>query len=219
MRVSSEFWTFFEREAAPRLALRAGTFRKMFEHLDRRDGPVHIIETGCARFKDDWAGEGQSTLLFDKYVHGHAAQSKLYSVDISTSATDHARTFIGPQTTLTCDHSVKYLAKLTADFLAAGQTADLVYLDAYDLDWHYWYPSAAHHLMELCALLRILRKDTLVVVDDCAISAHFVRPNSSSINFVSPPVIGGKGRLVAEFAARVGAKVEFSDYQAGWTGF
>jgi hypothetical protein len=108
---------------------------------------------------------------------------------------------------------------LTADFLSSGQTADLVYLDAYDLDWHYWYPSAAHHLMELCAVLRILRKDTLVMVDDCAISAHFVRGNNNTINFTSPPIIGGKGRLVAEFAARVGAKVEFSEYQAGWSGF
>jgi hypothetical protein len=191
----------------------------MFEHLDRLDAPIHIIETGCARTKDDWSGEGQSTILFDKYVQHHAAESKLYSVDINKSATDYARTFIGPKTVLTNDDSVKYLAKLTADFLASGRTADLLYLDAHDLDWHYWYPSAAHHLMELCSVLRILRKDTLVVVDDSAISAHFVRTANNTINFTSPPVIGGKGRLVAEFAARIGARVEFSEYQAGWTGF
>jgi len=217
MRKSSEFWNFFDGEAAPKLALRANTFRKMFEHLDRFDTPIHIIETGCARFKDDWT-DGQSTLLFDKYVHYHAAESKLYSVDINKAATDFARTLIGPKTTLMTDDSVKYLAKLTADFLASGQTADLVYLDAHDLDWHYWYPSAAHHLMELCSVLRILRKDTLVVVDDCANSANFVRTNNN-INFISPPIIAGKGRMVAEFAARIGAKVEFAEYQAGWSGF
>jgi len=217
MRKSSEFWNFFDGEAAPKLALRANTFRKMFEHLDRFDTPIHIIETGCARFKDDWT-DGQSTLLFDKYVHYHAAESKLYSVDINKAATDFARTLIGPKTTLMTDDSVKYLAKLTADFLASGQTADLVYLDAHDLDWHYWYPSAAHHLMELCSVLRILRKDTLVVVDDCANSANFVRTNNN-INFISPPIIAGKGRMVAEFAARTGAKVEFAEYQAGWSGF
>ncbi len=217
MRKSSEFWNFFDGEAAPRLALRANTFRKMFEHLDRLDTPINIIETGCARFKDDWT-DGQSTLLFDKYVHHHAAESKLYSVDINKAATDFARTFIGPKTALTTDDSVKHLAELTADFLASGRTADLVYLDAHDLDWHYWYPSAAHHLMELCSVLRILRKDTLVVVDDCAHSANFVR-TSNNINFISQPIIGGKGRLVAEFAARIGAKVKFSEYQAGWSGF
>jgi len=217
MRKSSEFWSFFDREAAPRLALRANTFQKMFEHLDRLDTPINIIETGCARFKDDWT-DGQSTMLFDKYIHHHAAESKLYSVDINKAATDYARTFIGPKTSLTTDDSVKYLAKLTADFLASGQTVDLVYLDAHDLDWHYWYPSAAHHLMELCSVLRILRKDTLVVVDDCAHSANFVRTNNH-INFINTPIIGGKGRIVAEFAARIGAKVEFSEYQAGWSGF
>ena len=219
MPKSPEFWSFFDGEAAPRLALRAATFRKMFEHLDRFDAPVNIIETGCARFKEDWAGEGQSTMLFDKYVHHHAAESKLYSVDINKPAIDYARSLVGPKTVLTNDDSVKYLARLTADFLAEGRTADLVYLDAHDLDWHYWYPSAAHHLMELCSLLRVLRKDTLVVVDDSAISEHFVRGANNSITFTSPPVIGGKGRLVAEFAARAGAKVEFSDYQAGWSGF
>ena len=219
MPKSPEFWSFFDSEAAPRLALRANTFRKMFEYLDRLDTPINIIETGCARTKDDWSGEGQSTILFDRYIHHHAAESKFYSVDINKSAVDYARTFIGPKTVLTNDDSVKYLAKLTEDLLAGGQTADLVYLDAHDLDWHYWYPSAAHHLMELCSVLRILRKDTLVVVDDSAISAHFVRAANNTINFVSPPIIGGKGRMVAEFAARVGAKVEFSEYQAGWTGF
>ncbi len=216
---SPEFWRFFDSEAAPRLALRANTFRRIFEHLDRFDRPVRIIETGCARLKDDWAGEGQSTILFDRYVHHHAEDSRLHTVDISKAAIDYARTFAGPRTMLTQDDSLKHLARLTAEFLAQGQTPDLVYLDAYDLDWHYWYPSAAHHLMELCAVLRILRKDTLVVVDDCGISGHFVRPNANTINFVSAPVIGGKGRLVAEFAARVGAKVEFSDYQAAWSGF
>ena len=217
MPKSPEFWTFFEDEAAPKLALRANTFRKMFEHLDRFDAPIHIIETGCARFKDDWT-DGQSTLLFDKYVHCHAAASKLYSVDINKAATDFARTVVGPKTSLTTEDSIKYLARLAADFTANGRTADLVYLDAHDLDWHYWYPSAAHHLMELCSLSRILRKDTLVVVDDCAQSANFVRTNNN-INFISQPIIGGKGRLVAEFAARIGAKVEFSEYQAGWSGF
>lgn len=218
MRKSPEFWSYFDGEAAPQLGLRATTFRKMFEHLDRFDKPISIIETGCVRTKDGW-NEGQSTILFDKYVHTHAGESQLYSVDINKAATDYASTFIGPRTTLATDDSVRHLTRLTADFLAKGRTADLVYLDSFDIDWHYWHPSAAHHMMELCAVLRILRKDTLVVVDDCAISAHFVRGANNTIDFTTTPIVGGKGRMVAEFAARVGAKVEFSDYQAGWTGF
>ena len=122
MRKSSEFWSFFDGEAVSKLALRANTFRKMFEYLDRLDTPINIIETGCARNKDDWSGEGQSTILFDKYVHHHAAESKLYSVDINKSAIDYARTFIGPKTALTRDDSVKYLAKLDSRF--PGQRPD-----------------------------------------------------------------------------------------------
>jgi len=159
-------------------------------------------------------------MLFDKYIHYHAVESKLYSVDINKSATDYARTFIGPKTALTSDDSVKYLAKLTADFLANGRTADLVYLDAYDLDWHYWYPSAAHHLMELCSVVAYFKKrysgrKSMTVRFQLTSYAE----NNNAINFISPPIIGGKGRMVAEFAARVGAKVEFSEYQAGWSGF
>lgn len=218
MARSAEFWNFFDTEAAPRLAVRASTFRRMFEHLDRFDAPVNVIETGCARAKDDWT-DGQSTMLFDRYVSLHAAGSRLYSVDINKAATDYAKTLVGPQTSIATGDSVQYLAGLAADFAAGGRTADLVYLDAHDVDWHYWYPSAAHHLMELCAVSRILRKNTLVVVDDSPATGYFVRAEGNTMNFVSPPIIGGKGRLVAEFAARTGAKVEFSEYQAGWTGF
>jgi len=31
--------------------------------------------------------------------------------------------------------------------------------------------------------------------------------------------VGGKGRLVAEYAAAAGAKLLFAEYQAGWTDF
>ena len=218
MAASPEFWNLFNTEAAPRLGWRADTVRKMFEHLDRFGGPVNIIETGCARAKDDWT-DGQSTMLFDRYVSLHAAESRLYSVDINKAATDYAKSLVGPKTSIATGDSVQYLAGLAADFARSGRTADLVYLDAHDVDWHYWYPSAAHHLMELCAVSRILRKNTLVVVDDSPVSGYFVRGTNNTMNFLAPPIIGGKGRLVAEFAARTGAKVEFSDYQAGWTGF
>ena len=42
----------------------------------------------------------------------------------------------------------------------------MFYLDSFDVDWRYPYPSAAHHLKELSAITKILYRDTLVVVDD-----------------------------------------------------
>jgi hypothetical protein len=38
------------------------------------------------------------------------------------------------------------------------------------------------------------------------------------IKAIETPAIGGKGRLIAEYAQAVGAKLEFAEYQAGWTG-
>jgi hypothetical protein len=40
--------------------------------------------------------------------------------------------------------------------------------------------------------------------------------NNNSVNLVRPPRIGGKGRLIAEYAAQIGAEVLFADYQCGW---
>jgi len=63
---SPEFWQFFDA-IRPQLANRADTFGKCFEYLDRFDRPVGILETGCTRQAGNWAGDGGSTVLFDRY--------------------------------------------------------------------------------------------------------------------------------------------------------
>jgi hypothetical protein len=93
---------------------------------------------------------------------------------------------------------------------------DFLYLDSFDLDWSYWQPSSIHHIKELAIAMRCLRSDFLVVVDDCPQTADFVKQDVNTINFFSPPRVGGKGRLIAEFANAVGARCLFSKYQAGW---
>ena len=106
----------------------------------------------------------------------------------------------------------------------------LFYLDSFDLDWRYPYPSAAHHLKELTAINRILHKDTMVVVDDSPASANITQTDKADQNnksdnwkiLLSPspaPTIGGKGFLVHEYASHVGAQLIFSHYQAAWKGF
>lgn len=67
-KTNSKFWDFFNAEAGPRLARREETFRKMFKYLDELSQPVSIVETGCTRLKGNWAGDGQSTVLFDRYI-------------------------------------------------------------------------------------------------------------------------------------------------------
>ncbi len=218
MSTSSEFWKFFN-EISAKLVLRERTFRAMFSYLDRMPHPVTIVETGCTRKGGDWEGDGQSTVLFDKYVSLRDKDSVVYSVDIDPASVAEARQLVSERVRLTQDDGVKFLVELTRRLASEGKTIDLLYLDSFDVDWLYWQKSAAHHIKELCAAIRALRKDTLVVVDDSPLEGLFVTGANQQIQFTRPPLVGGKGRFVAEFAAMAGAKLEFASYQAGWTGF
>jgi len=178
----------------------------MFEHLDRFDRPVLIVETGCAeRFNDDgWGGNGCSTLLFDKYVRTHPGSS-FESVDTDASSVDLCRGAVCGSSYIHCGDSVQYL-KAAAD--VSSVPIDLLYLDASNLNWAATLMAQKHHLDELLAALPILLPDTLVAVDD----APIVLENCPYIE------VGGKGGLVARYAAEVGAEQMFQHYQAGWVG-
>src|SRR5215472_950465 len=84
---SPEFWDWYESFAAPRLKgetpfhNRANTFRAMMKYLDNFANPV-IVETGCIEGvgNNHWAGNGCSTIIFDKYVSHNGG--KVYSVEI-----------------------------------------------------------------------------------------------------------------------------------------
>src|SRR5215471_14015418 len=69
--LSPDFWSWFDDIAPPKLADRTQSFRKIFTYLDGFDRPIGVIETGCVRQQDNWAGDGQSTILFDKYAEFH----------------------------------------------------------------------------------------------------------------------------------------------------
>jgi hypothetical protein len=219
MQKPADFWNFFNQEAAPQLGLREKTFRKTFEFLDQISHPLIIVETGCARRAGHWIDDGQSTILFDKYILARDTESVVYSVDINANHLAEAKKLVSPRIQFAQDDSVKFLKDLSSRLRSEGKTLDLLYLDSFDLDWVHWYPSAAHHLKELCAAMRSIRNDTLIAVDDCPLNGLFVQDSPSSVHFVIQPIVGGKGRLIAEYATTCGAKLEFSGYQAGWSGF
>jgi hypothetical protein len=219
MNVNHEFWGFFNDEAAAKLALRAKSFRKIFEYLDSVDGPITIVETGCARLADNWAGDGQSTVMFDKYIGGRDQESECYTVDIDPASIAACKQLVSPRIVVNQDDSVHYLNVLARKFAHDEKRISLLYLDSFDLDMTYWYPSAIHHLKELTAVMRCIDAKTLVVVDDCPLNGNFVPGDGNQISFVGSASVGGKGRLVAEYAASVGAQILFAEYQAGWTGF
>ena len=222
MSIDSDFYKWFNN-ITPKLGEREISFRKVFKYLDSQPTPIIIVETGCLRVKDNFL-DGQSTLLFDKYTLSRGEQSKVYTVDINPNSTKVCKQVVSENVEITTDDSVRYLNNLTNNFLKNKTKVSMFYLDSFDIDWRYTYPSAVHHLKELASITRLLNKETLVVVDDSPAFGNLTQSENESkptwkILNSPAPSIGGKGFLVHEYAKHVGAKVVFSHYQAAWNNF
>ena len=196
---------------------------QIFKYLDSLPNPIIIVETGCLRKKDNFL-DGQSTLLFDKYTLSRGENSKIYTVDISPESTKICKEVVSKNVEITTNDSVRYLNNLSKNFLKNKTRVSMFYLDSFDVDWRYPYPSAAHHLKELVAINKIIDENTLVVVDDSPATGHLSisdETNTPNWKVLETPIpsIGGKGFLVHEYASRVNAKLLFSHYQAAWIGF
>ena len=222
MSIDSDFYKWFDN-IAPKLDQREISFRKIFKYLDSQPTPIIIVETGCLRVKDNFL-DGQSTLLFDKYTLSRGEQSKVYTVDINPNSTKVCKQVVSNNVEITTDDSVRYLNNLTSNFLENKTKVSMFYLDSFDVDWRYTYPSAAHHLKELTSIMRLLNSDTLIVVDDSPAFGNLTQTENESnptwkILNSPAPSIGGKGFLVHEYAKHVGAKLFFSHYQTAWKNF
>lgn len=215
---NAEFWEYFDGFAAPRLGKREISFRKMFQYLDGIEGPLTIVETGCARLADNWGGDGQSTVMFDKYLGFGREGSIGHTVDLDAKATALCKSLVSPRFEVHTGDSVKVLTQIARSLKAQGRTIDLLYLDSYDLDWNNPTPSAVHHLKEMVSIVGMIRPDTLVVIDDAASTCLVVAGANNQMQMISRPAIGGKGGFVAEYAQQVGATTLFAHYQVGWTG-
>lgn len=218
----NDFWKYFS-EVEESLMQRAKSLRMLFEYLDGIEGPKLIVETGCVRNQNPWArsGEGHSTILFDRYVRQQGPESKVISVDINSESVELCRSMVSGQTEVIASDSVQFLSQLAVALNTQGRKISLLYLDSFDVDYTYWYPSAAHHLKELLAINSALSSNTLVVVDDAPVIANLVLDGTGvgfQLDRFTKLVTGGKGRLIAEYAEAIGAKQIIKDYQAGFTG-
>jgi len=225
VNINLDFYKWFN-DIAPKLGQREVSFKKIFKYLDALTTPIIIVETGCLRDKDNFLLDGQSTLLFDKYTLSRGNNSKVYTVDISSKSTKVCKEAVSQNVEITTDDSVRYLNNISNNFLKNKTKVSMFYLDSFDVDWRYPYPAAAHHLKELTSITRLLHEDTLVVVDDSPASGNLTQTENESnpswkiLTLPSPPpTIGGKGFLVHEYAAHVGAKLVFSHYQTAWNKF
>ena len=112
---NNSFSKYFD-QIAPRLGVRKISFRKIFDYLDKLLDPIIIVETGCLRIKDNFEGDGQSTLLFDYYTKFRGKGSKVYTVDIDPEATKNCSEMVSKNVDITTADSVGYLNKLSKKF-------------------------------------------------------------------------------------------------------
>ena len=209
------FFEQFDAVWGQRLGARRDTFRFMFDYLIRQRPTGHlIVETGCARQRDNWAGDGQSTFLFDRFVTEF--QGDVLSVDIDPPSCDYARSIVGPRTRVVTQDSVPFLRRLSGELLRTQRPIDLLYLDSFDFDAQNPVPSAMHHLKELCAIAPALKPKTLVVVDDTFRTLRGIRTGPQNYTLLGDMGLGGKGMYLAEYFQQIGTPMAFEGYQCGW---
>lgn len=205
----ADFLATYERFFAPLLDRRAAGFRALFERLRQREQPALIVETGTLRVAGNWAGDGQSTFLFDEYLNHHGGTG--FSVDILPEAVAAAREVCSPRTSVILADSVAFLDGLaTAMGPAAngGRAIDLLYLDSMDVDFARPEVSARHHLRELEAAWPLLGSGSLVAVDDNLAPVEGGAEGAERST--------GKGRDVETRLREAGLEPLYDGYQKVW---
>ena len=219
---NKNFYTWFN-EIKKELGIRSASFTKIFEYLDTLPDPIIIVETGCLRKQGNFIGDGQSTLLFDKYTLSRGNGSKVYTVDINPEAIKICKEVVSKNVECFIGDSVNYLSNLSKKFKINKTKVSFFFLDSFDVNWKYPNQSSAHHLKELTAIIDIINEETLIVIDDAPIMAPVQIENHKYVPIDKPPApkpyVSGKAFLVHEYAVACGAKILFSNYQTAWTGF
>jgi hypothetical protein len=137
------------------------TFKRLFKEMEILKTP-YILESGIAS-----AGT-YSTYLFNEYVRKYGGF--FWSVDINKSLVDLHKGNMCPATELICDDSVTFFNKWSK----SHNNVNVIYLDSYDLDFYNPEPSANHGLAEYKALMPVIKKDTLLLIDDTPISPYWL---------------------------------------------
>jgi predicted O-methyltransferase YrrM len=178
------------RDRIPSSDKRYVSLAKALNLLQQRKAKV-VVETGTARDgKKNFTGDGGSTIILGDWVNQNRAF--LYSVDISPKAVAKAKKatkLYSKHVDIVCSDSIQFLTNFK-------QPIDFLYLDSFDFDSGNPAPSQEHHLKEIIAAYPKLHKNSVVMIDDCAL------PH------------GGKGKLVIQFLLSKGWKILYEGYQA-----
>lgn len=167
------------------LGKRTEAFKMVGELLP--DAP-RIVETGSIRQVGNWLGDGQSTIVWNYYAA--ATDGVVVTIDVDPVGAQLVDTLELTHTTAITADSISTLRDMTG-------AVDFLYLDAFDIDFNQPEPAQKHHLQEISAAWHLLRKGSLVAVDDNLEHA-------------------GKGKLVAEFLQAHNAVELLNSYVRLW---
>jgi hypothetical protein len=175
---------------------RANAFKiaiKYLENIPRKN--YLIIETGTIRSKNEWYGDGQSTIIFDEFVNFY--DGRVISIDNDKQAVMLARKLTSDKVEVICGESVDTLYGLYRKRFSNNiERVNLLYLDSWGWDStdQDLTPQAIHTFMELAAIMGYLRTDSLIMVDDNLRDGR------------------GKGMIVRQYAEKVGWKRLYDGY-------
>ena len=194
-QIKFDSWESFWKKVKPMLGPnRMDSFQMVFDHLDKVENPS-IVETGTYRMEGNIAGDGMSTVLFDTYIDFHGGKGVSIDIDKYACSLAHRAT---RNFQIMNENSLTALGKIETK-------ADLLYLDSFDVDWKNHLPAAIHHLKELFSARDLLKKGTLIVIDDNLL-----------IEGTTEKKRIGKGEVVLEYMNDIGMKPLFDAYQIGW---
>jgi len=192
----------FYDDVRPRLGQRIMGFDYIFNYLSRIKDPL-IVETGCARQDNNYEGDGQSSLLFDKYISERGGH--FITVDISEQSVNYCKSkMISENSLVVKNDSVSFLQQLNQKLLSEGKKIDFLYLDSFDAPRDQpdvVYNSALHHLYELMTIMPSLAPRALIGVDD---------------NWNEDGKMKGKGQLIADYMSKIGNEPTLNLYQIFW---
>ncbi len=161
-------------------------FRYALTLLEGKLNPL-IVETGCQRQEDD-VGAGMSTLIFGLYVKTH--NGNVISLD-----NDPYHTEIAFKVTKDLPVEVRCANSLTHLYRWHDKQIDLLYLDSLDT----YEPGFAEHcLEETKAALSLLKKESVILIDD---------------TFIEFGQWTGKGKLAVPYLLSQGWQVVISNHQ------
>jgi hypothetical protein len=196
----------FYNDVRSKLVHRTDGFDFIFRYLKTVENPL-IVETGCARQLDNYEGDGQSSLLFDKYIKEYGGE--FHTVDISEESTRYCESrMTSSNSVVYTDDSITRLKKLNQKFQAENKKIDFLYLDSFDAprdDPEVCSRSALHHLFELLTIIPSLKTGALIGVDD-----NWIESKDNN-NFLC-----GKGFIIYEYMNKIDNPLSHNGYQLFW---